>query len=149
MQATATKEIPIKSTEKKSKISTKIKDIKISWKNIKFLSKKQVFKRLAIVTIAMVIISAIILAVDSALDYGFSFLKSFDHPTIKMILTVVFLCVAVIIIISEIIRKSKTKGFNLSYMRNNKISTVDDIYDTIIRISGIIEAILLIIIYIL
>lgn len=143
-------------TVKTSKKETKeqkaniFKRMKASWKKIKFLSKSQVFKRLGIVVAVMTVLCLFMMAIDYGLNEGFTLLSkvSLNWSVVKIIVSVIFSILAVVLIVLEVFRKQQTKGF-LGSTNTKKINTTDDTITNVIRIISICMFILLIVMYIL
>ena len=89
------------------------KDVKSSWKNIKFISRKNAIKRTVLVLVSMLVLGLLIMGIDWLVGNGFKALSlvSLNVSVAKTIMTVIFSIFALIVILLATVIKSSTKGF--------------------------------------
>ena len=92
------------------------KDVKSSWKNIRFISRKNAVKRTVLVLVSMLVLGLLIMGIDWLVGNGFKALSlvSLDVSVAKTIMTVIFSISALVVIILSTVIKSTTKGFSVS-----------------------------------
>ena len=139
------------SRKEKDKKESFVKQVKKALKKIKFLSMKDAFKRLGVVTIIVTILSLLVTLFDFAILRGMDVIQSisFNAGVFKTICAVVFVLLAVVLIVAETIRRSKTKGFSVTSSVNKRYKTGDDYLSMIIRVCGILLFIVSILMYIM
>lgn len=140
-----------KTVPKEKKVSF-VRQIKQTLKKVKFLSLSDTFKRLGIVTVIVTLLSLLVAALDYGITYGISALENvtFDEGIFKIIVAVVFLICAIVLIILETFRRSKTKGFSVTNNNVNKrYKTGDDHLSTAIRALGIVSFVLCVVLYLM
>ena len=141
-----------KKTSSKEKKIGFVKQVRQAWKKVKFLSLSDALKRLGIVTVVVICLSLIVTGLDFVIIKGLSGLSSltFEANIIKVILAVVFVLLALALIIVEVARHSKTKGFSVTNSSvNNRYRTGDDILSSIVRYLGIALFVVTVLMYVI
>ena len=136
------------------KIKSGLKKFKSTWKNIQFLSGKEVVKRLLIVLSTMVVLALCIVGLDILFGNGFKALSkvNFGINALKVGVSIVFLLSALVLIGLVTLARPRSRGFGImgnsdSYMSKNKKSRMEDRYHNAIRISAIVCAVAAIVMY--
>ena len=136
------------------KIKSGLKKFKSTWKNIQFLSGKEVVKRLLIVLATMVVLALCIVGLDILFGNGFKALSkvNFGINALKVGVSIVFLLSALVLIGLVTLARPRSRGLGImgnsdSYMSKNKKSRMVDWYHNAIRISAVVCAVATIVMY--
>lgn len=136
------------------KIKSGLKKFKSTWKNIQFLSGKEVVKRLLIVLATMVVLALCIVGLDILFGNGFKALSkvNFGINALKVGVSIVFLLSALVLIGLVTLARPRSRGLGImgnsdSYMSKNKKSRMEDWYHNAIRISAVVCAVATIVMY--
>lgn len=136
------------------KIKSGLKKFKSTWKNIQFLSGKEVVKRLLIVLATMVVLALCIVGLDILFGNSFKALSKVNLGinALKVGVSIVFLLSALVLIGLVTLARPRSRGLGImgnsdSYMSKNKKSRMEDRYHNAIRISAIVCAVAAIVMY--
>lgn len=131
------------------KVKSFFKRFKHTWKNIRFMSFKDLMRTTLIVLLAMFFLGVCIVGLDALFGNGLKALSSINIPQVKavqIILSIIFLLSALMLIVLETIVKPRTQGFGIatykdSYMSKNKVKNMEYKIKKIIMINGIVCAV--------